>query len=87
LVQPVFPPENECIQVLYIRACVKETGASKLFTANITADDPFEMAGKFGDFSLDDVIEYAKTHEDAKGVLTVQKEADQIYSGWKEKLG
>jgi hypothetical protein len=42
---------------------------------------------KIGDFSLDYVIEYAKTHEDAKGVLTVQKEVDQIYSGWKEKLG
>ena len=37
---------------------------------------------------LDDVIEYAKTHEDAKGaLLAFQKEADQIYSGWKEKLG
>ena len=36
---------------------------------------------------LDDVIEYAKTHEDAKGaLLTFQKEADQIYSGWEEKL-
>jgi hypothetical protein len=35
----------------------------------------------------DDVIEYAKTHEDAKGaLLTFQKEADQIYFGWKDQF-
>ena len=46
-------------------------------------------AGKFDNVSLSNgVIEYAKTHEDAKGaLLAFQKEADQIYSGWKEKLG
>jgi hypothetical protein len=45
--------------------------------------------GKFGDVSLSDgVIEYAKTHEESKGAfLTFQKDADQIYPGWKEKLG
>merc|ERR1711870_100337 len=33
-------------------------------------------------------IEYAKTHEELKGAfLTFQKDADQIYPGWKEKLG
>merc|ERR1711862_1014091 len=33
-------------------------------------------------------IEYAKTHEEIKGAfLTFQKDADQIYPGWKEKLG
>ncbi|KAL9139347.1 rubisco, partial [Amphidinium carterae] len=46
-------------------------------------------AGLFGDISLSDgVIEYAKTHEEMKGAfLTFQKDADQIYPGWKEKLG
>merc|ERR1711933_631045 len=46
-------------------------------------------AGTYGDISLsDDVVEYAKTHEEIKGAfLTFQKDADQIYPGWKEKLG
>merc|ERR1712072_564376 len=46
-------------------------------------------AGVFGDVSLSDgIIEYAKTHEEIKGAfLTFQKDADQIYPGWKEKLG
>merc|ERR1712227_705305 len=46
-------------------------------------------AGMFGDVSLSDgIIEYAKTHEEIKGAfLTFQKDADQIYPGWKEKLG
>ena len=36
----------------------------------------------------DGVIEFAKTHEEIKGAfLTFQKDADQIYPGWKEKLG
>merc|ERR1711988_1743864 len=45
--------------------------------------------GTYGDISLSDgVIEYAKTHEEIKGAfLTFQKDADQIYPGWKEKLG
>jgi len=34
------------------------------------------------------VIEYAKTHDELKGAfLTFQKDSDQIYPGWKEKLG
>merc|ERR1712129_322614 len=43
----------------------------------------------YGDVSLSDgVVEYAKTHEEIKGAfLTFQKDADQIYPGWKEKLG
>merc|ERR1711879_1075099 len=46
-------------------------------------------AGTYGEVSLSDgVIEYAKTHEELKGAfLTFQKDADQIYPGWKEKLG
>merc|ERR1712056_100160 len=46
-------------------------------------------AGTYGNVSLSDgVIEYAKTHEEIKGAfLTFQKDADQIYPGWKEKLG
>ncbi|CAE8708011.1 unnamed protein product [Polarella glacialis] len=46
-------------------------------------------AGKFGDVSLSDgIIEFAKTHQELKGAfLTFQKDADQIYPGWKEKLG
>merc|ERR1711933_124625 len=46
-------------------------------------------AGTYGQVSLSDgVIEYAKTHEELKGAfLTFQKDADQIYPGWKEKLG
>merc|ERR1712003_569997 len=46
-------------------------------------------AGAYGDVSLSDgVIEYAKTHEELKGAfLTFQKDADQIYPGWKEQLG
>merc|ERR1712113_1191318 len=46
-------------------------------------------AGAYGDISLSDgIIEYAKTHEEIKGAfLTFQKDADQIYPGWKEKLG
>merc|ERR1712159_393547 len=45
--------------------------------------------GTYGEVSLSDgVIEYAKTHEEIKGAfLTFQKDADQIYPGWKEKLG
>ena len=41
------------------------------------------------DFSLSNgVIEYAKTHEEIKGAfLTLQKDAEQIYPGWEEKLG
>jgi hypothetical protein len=43
----------------------------------------------YGDVSLSDgIIEYAKTHEEIKGAfLTFQKDADQIYPGWKEQLG
>merc|ERR1712232_599924 len=46
-------------------------------------------AGIYGNVSLSDgVVEYAKTHEELKGAfLTFQKDADQIYPGWKEKLG
>merc|ERR1712176_108264 len=46
-------------------------------------------AGAYGDISLSDgIIEYAKTHEEIKGAfLTFQKDADQIFPGWKEKLG
>merc|ERR1711972_828221 len=46
-------------------------------------------ADMFGDVSLSDgIIEYAKTHEELKGAfLTFQKDADQIYPGWKEQLG
>merc|ERR1711877_79815 len=46
-------------------------------------------AGTYGDVSLSDgVVEYTKTHEEIKGAfLTFQKDADQIYPGWKEKLG
>ena len=46
-------------------------------------------AGQFGNISLSDgVIEYAKTHEEIKGAfLTFHKDADQIFPGWKEKLG
>merc|ERR1711879_1024168 len=46
-------------------------------------------AGTYGDVSLSDgIIEYAKTHEEIKGAfLTFQKDADQIYPGWKESLG
>ena len=46
-------------------------------------------AGTYGDVSLSDgVIEYAMTHEELKGAfLTFQKDSDQIYPGWKEKLG
>merc|ERR1712139_233873 len=46
-------------------------------------------SGAYGEVSLSDgVIEYAKTHEEMKGAfLTFQKDADQIYPGWKEKLG
>merc|ERR1712170_65961 len=29
-----------------MRACIKETGVSKLFSANITADDPAEMVSR-----------------------------------------
>merc|ERR1712032_648986 len=193
----VFCQMNECIPevVKAMRACIKETGSSKLFSANITADDPAEMIarGKYvmsqfgplaencaflvdgyvaggtavtvarrnfpkqflhyhraghgavtspqtqrgytafvhtkisriigasgihvgtmsfgkmeGDASdknigfmlqddvadgpyyrlSDGVVEYAKTHEEIKGAfLTFQKDADQIYPGWKEKLG
>merc|ERR1739844_770216 len=45
--------------------------------------------GTYGDIPLaDGVVEYAKTHEEIKGAfLTFQKDADQIYPGWKEKLG
>ena len=45
--------------------------------------------GKFSNVSLSNgVMEYAKTHEEIKGAfLTFQKSADQIYPGWKEKLG
>merc|ERR1712151_344302 len=46
-------------------------------------------AGMYGDVSSSDgIIEYAKTHEEIKGAfLTFQKDADQIYPGWKEQLG
>merc|ERR1711971_1125478 len=46
-------------------------------------------AGRCGNVSLSDgIIEFAKTHEEIKGAfLTFQKDADQIYPGWKEKLG
>merc|ERR1719464_667058 len=45
--------------------------------------------GTYGDIPLSDgVVEYAKTHEEIKGAfLTFQKDADQIYPGWKAKLG
>jgi len=46
-------------------------------------------AGNYGDVSLSDgIVEHAKTHEELKAAfLTFQKDADQIYKGWKEKLG
>merc|ERR1711988_271497 len=39
---------NECIPevVKAMRACIKETGVGKLFSANITADDPAEMVAR-----------------------------------------
>jgi hypothetical protein len=46
-------------------------------------------AGKYGDVSFcsNGVIEYAKTHEKIKGAfLAFQKDAGQIYPGWKHKL-
>merc|ERR1712176_421937 len=44
----VFCQMNECIPevVKAMRACIKETGSSKLFSANITADDPAEMIAR-----------------------------------------
>ena len=44
----VFCQMNECIPevVKAMRACIKETGSSKLFSANITADDPEEMIAR-----------------------------------------
>ena len=44
-------------------------------------------AGTYGDVSLSDgVVEYAKTHEEINGAfLTFQKDADQIYPGWKKE--
>ena len=46
-------------------------------------------AGAYGNVSLSDgVITYARTHEEIKGAfLKFQKDADQIYPGWKEQLG
>ena len=43
-----FCQMNECIPevVKAMRACIKETGSSKLFSANITADDPNEMIAR-----------------------------------------
>ena len=42
----VFCQMNECIPevVKAMRACIKETGQSKLFSANITADDPWAIS-------------------------------------------
>jgi len=44
----VFCQMNECIPevVKAMRVCIKETGQSKLFSANITADDPAEMVAR-----------------------------------------
>ena len=44
----IFCQINECIPevVKAMRACIKETGESKLFSANITADDPAEMIAR-----------------------------------------
>merc|ERR1719450_1178508 len=44
----VFCQMNECIPevVKAMRACIKETGIAKLFSANITADDPVEMVAR-----------------------------------------
>eukprot|EP00969_Alexandrium_andersonii_P172509 7625780-Alexandrium_andersonii.AAC.1 len=44
---------NECIPevIKAMRACVKETGASKLFSANTTADDPNEVIAR-GKYAL-----------------------------------
>merc|ERR1711972_405512 len=44
----VFCQMNECIPevVKAMRACVKETGSAKLFSANITAGDPAEMIAR-----------------------------------------
>ena len=44
-------------------------------------------AGAYGDVSLSDgVMEYGTTYEEIKGAFfTIQKDADQIYPGWKER--
>merc|ERR1712056_86383 len=44
----VFCQMNECIPevVKAMRACIKETGVGKLFSANITADDPVVMVAR-----------------------------------------
>merc|ERR1719282_2237188 len=49
----VFCQMTECIPevVKAMRACIKETGESKLFSANITADDPAEMIAR-GKYAL-----------------------------------
>ena len=46
-------------------------------------------AGQCGNISLSHgLIEFTNTHQKNKGAfLTFQKDADQIYPGWKEKLG
>ena len=45
----VFCQMNECIPEV-VKACIKETGVGKLFSANITADDPNEMIARVSQF-------------------------------------
>ncbi|CAE7477412.1 rbcL, partial [Symbiodinium sp. KB8] len=69
----VFCPMNECIPEV-----VKGEEAWKAW-----------KAGQCGNISLSHgLIEFTNTHQKNKGAfLTFQKDADQIYPGWKEKLG
>ena len=60
------------MQVVHIRACVEETGASKLFIANIT--------GNFGDFAFDNVIDTRRRRKMLRVRYSLQKEAYQICS-------
>ncbi len=56
----VFAPMKETIPAVAdaMRRAQDETGAAKLFSANITADDPFEMIAR-GEYILDTFANYA----------------------------
>jgi len=96
----VFCPMKKVIPLVVdtMKRAQDEVGQAKLFSANITADDHYEMLARadcvleaFGpdaDKAGADPIEYAKEHKEfARAFESFPGDADKIFPGWREKLG
>ena len=59
-----------------------ETGQAKLFSANITADDHYEMCAR-----ADFILETFGPDADAPAFASFPADADKLFPGWRDRLG